>query len=307
MRVRTRLTAAASLLSAALLLVGCGSTYTPPRGPRPTRAPSPVMIGDRPASTCSDSLQSYAPASATISGLDSDKMVVGVNTDAPPLAWQSQTGAFQGFEVDLATAVVDHLYGEPGHLRLVPIDDDSLPEDFSNGVDLIIGQVPLTCGNWDRATLSASYLTTSNTLLARVSDPTELKAPTLESLPYPNERICTNTGTGQRQLAGARGAASVSQCLVWLQQGEIDLIVTESARATGLLQQDRTLRRLADLPEPVNYGVAAGKDRTELQAGVNEALSQWIASGRWQASHDRWLREDLGDGRPPQPSYGRNP
>lgn len=307
MRARTRLTAAASVLSAALLLVDCGSTYTPPRGPRPTRAPSHVTIGERSESTCSDSLQSYAPARTIISALNSDKMVVGVNTDAPPLAWQGQTGEFQGFEVDLAKAVVDHLYGEPGHLRLVPVDDDSLPEDFSYGVDLIIGQVPLTCGNWGRATLSASYLTTSTTLLARVSDPTELKAPTLESLPYPNERICSNTGTTERQLAGARGAPSVSQCLVWLQQGEIDVIVTESAQAAGLLKQDRTLRRLADLPEPVNYGVAAGKDQAELQAGVNGALSQWIASGRWQASHDRWLREDLGDARPPQPSYGRNP
>lgn len=305
---RRRTTAAAAMLCAVLLLVGCGSTYTPPPGPSPTRAPS---VGEVPESNCSDSLQSYAPNWPGAAQLPTGELTVAVNTDAPPLAWQSQTGEFQGFEVDLAHAIADHLYRGPGHLRLVPADDDLLnllPNDREDAhpVDLAIGQVPLTCGNWDRATLSASYLTTSTALVGRVGAPIPQSLDSLTTMPQPHDRVCTNEGTGQPQLTGARAASSMSECLMWLQQGDVDLIVTEAAQAHGLLEQDPTLRSVAD-DDAINYGVAAGQSWSGLQAGVNQALSQWIASGGWQQSYDRWLREDLGDARPPQPSYGRTP
>lgn len=306
-RARRRPRAAlAGALAATLLLAGCGSTYSPTRKPRPTVAAG-HRVGAQSASECGDSLQSYAPAAGPVPWR-LDNLTVEVNTDAPPLSFRNQDGNFEGFEIDLARAVADHLYGERGHLRLIPVtDDEQLLPRLGSSRHLLIGQVPMSCTNWERATLSATYLTTSTSLLVRAGDPTTLAEPSLERLPYPSRRICTNAGTTQPNLEGALAAESPSQCLMWLQQGDVDLIVTETAQAAGLLKQDRTLRELARLPGTVNYGIAASRDDAEIQTGVNAALSQWIASGGWQQSYDRWLRADLGDGRPPQPSYGRTP
>lgn len=295
-----------ALLAALVLTAGCGASYSP------TRVPSAAEKGTlqvREEVQCTNPLQSFSPD--TDPGhwrkvLD-EKMVVGVNADAPPLASRNlDSGALEGFEIDLATAVTDILYGEPGHLQLVTVDDQPVPRTDRSHLDLVIGQVPMTCSNWDRATFSASYLTTSTAMLVRSGDPKKPVSPTLQSLPYPTDRICTNRGNQQVLFAEAQAPGSVSQCLVRLQQGRADLIVTETAQAGGLIAQDPAVQRVPGTADTTNYAVLADSSEPELQAMVNAALSQWIASGGWQASHDRWLRPLVGEGRPPQPSYGRN-
>jgi polar amino acid transport system substrate-binding protein len=94
-------------------------------------------------------------------------------------------------------------------------------------------------------------------------------------------------------------------CLVRLQLGEVDAVVTDGALAASQAAQDPTVELKGEPFTKEYYGVAMKKGSDELVRRVNRVLEGYRKSGGgWQKSYDHWLKPALGTSEgPPAPKY----
>lgn len=98
-------------------------------------------------------------------------------------------------------------------------------------------------------------------------------------------------------------------CLVRLQLGEVDAVVTDNALAAGQAAQDPAVELKGDEPFTTEYyGVAAKLGADDLVARVNHVLDGYRRGGAnspWMTSYRTWLAEGLpGIEGPPRRSTG---
>jgi len=96
-------------------------------------------------------------------------------------------------------------------------------------------------------------------------------------------------------------------CLVRLQLGLVDAVITDNALAAAQAAQDPAVE-LKGSPFTVEYyGVAAKRGNDDLVRRINHVLADYRTGGAdsaWSRSYDRWLRTGPDDRtRPPAPIY----
>ncbi|MGA8048381.1 MAG: glutamate ABC transporter substrate-binding protein [Dermatophilaceae bacterium] len=320
MRIARPLAAAAAAASV-LLATACGYEPTPVPTAEPTTAatsaPSPPA-----APTCDNATQSYDPLSplpapgampdgTTMAEIqERGRLIVGVSADTFLLGSRNpQTGDIEGFDIDIARAVADAIFGDPDRIQLTVITAaDRIPVLESGEVDIVVRNMTMTCSRWEQIAFSAEYYRSGQKILVRQgSDITGL-----ESLA--DRRVCAPNATSSMENlmrlapdAVPVGSSNHTGCLVLFQRGEVDAITGDDTVLAGLAAQDPYAVVLAGdafTEEPYGIGVAA--EDTDLVAFVNGVLEQMRADGRWQAAYDRWLAPTLGEGTgAPTPVYGR--
>lgn len=83
-------------------------------------------------------------------------------------------------------------------------------------------------------------------------------------------------------------------CLVRLQLGQVDAVVTDGALAASQAAQDPTVELKGSTFTTEYYGVAMKRGAEDLVRRVNQVLVDYVKSGGWQASYDKWLSPTLG-------------
>lgn len=82
-------------------------------------------------------------------------------------------------------------------------------------------------------------------------------------------------------------------CLVRLQLGEVDAVVTDGALAASQAAQDPTVALKGHTFTTEYYGVAMKRGSNDLVRRVNQVLADYLKSG-WRTSYDKWLAPTLG-------------
>lgn len=316
-RVATTVLAASAVLG----LAACtGVTYadTPVPAPPPTSsaAPSPAQ-----PATCTNATQSYDPLpsipassgitdAATRKIIDRGYLVVGVSGDTYLLGARDPfTGQLEGFDIDIARAVAQSLFGDASKIQLRVITAaDRLPLLEDGSVDMVARNMTMTCDRWEKINFSAEYYHSGQKVLVAKTS----KAQTLQDLK--GQRVCApvNTTTLDK-LKSVNGPIPVTAtnhtgCLVLFQQGRADAITGDDTVLAGLVAQDpyakvTTAPAITDEP----YGLGFGKGNVYLTRYANTLLAQLKADGRWKAIYDKWLAGPLGPApAPPKPVYGRS-
>ena len=104
-------------------------------------------------------------------------------------------------------------------------------------------------------------------------------------------KVCETTGSTAVET-NLRGVvpylvSARTDCLVALQQGYVDGILTDDAILYGFLAQDPHTKLLPGNITNEPYGLAISKSRPEFVRFVNAVLEQMHA--RWTKSWDRWF------------------
>ena len=81
-------------------------------------------------------------------------------------------------------------------------------------------------------------------------------------------------------------------CLVRLQLGEVDAVVTDGALAASQAAQDPTVELKGDPFTTEYYGVAMSKESPDLVRRVNQVLVDYRKSD-WDKAYEKWLADDL--------------
>jgi polar amino acid transport system substrate-binding protein len=324
MRTRTVLVAAA--LAAALIgVAGCSSTGSPSPAalgdaPRPAGVQDPAKIPPPPSgaapTSCGDATASLRPpASLPAAGnmpanttmakiLARGRLIVGTDQNTYLFGFRNpETGEIEGFDVDIAREVAKAIFGTAdGHVQLVAITSaQRIPYLTDGKVDIVAHTMTINCERWQQINFSTEYYHAGQTVLV----PKTSKANGIGDLG--GKKVCAAAGsTSIVNIANAPSKpipVSVpdwTDCLVMLQQGQVDAISTDDTILAGLAAQDPTVKLVggAFTNEPYGLGIAPKDD--QFTRFVNGVLADIRSNGRWAAIYQRWRG---GTGTPPAAHY----
>ena len=225
----------------------------------------------------------------------------------------SKKAQLEGFDIDLVHAIADGILGKKDaevHFQAIPTSE-RIPAIQRGDVDMVVRTMTINCDRLELVAFSSPYFETGQQVLApKKSTVTGYN----DSLA--NKRICSASGSiAFDKLEADLGSvipksADIStvvpnqlDCLVRLQLGEVDAVVTDGALAASQAAQDPTVQLKGEPFTDEYYGVAMKKDATDLIRRVNQILVDYRKAD-WQKSYDTWLAGTLGksDG-PPAVQY----
>lgn len=318
----------APALAAAVALVGaaCASTSVPESLPGPTttttEAPPPPAEAQDPTCTGENVTQSLRPDAAATQALatrafpsgsymrqiqDRGRLRVGVDTSTILFSSVNpQTGAFEGFDVDIAREMAAALLGSPDAIELVAIPYSARVDVLAEGtVDMVVDTFTINCVRDDRIDFSSQYFTSSQKLLVRVDDPATGIAD------FGRRRVCAAAGSTSAENLRAlpeptplvEEVTDQADCLVLLQQGRVDGISTDDTILAGMQAQDPNVKIVGEAFSAEPYGIGLPPDHPEYVRFVNAALEQVRSSGRWTELYNEWLSGLPGSDQPPPAAY----
>jgi polar amino acid transport system substrate-binding protein len=214
-----------------------------------------------------------------------------------------------GFDIDLAKRIADEILGPraPGQepnirFHAVPTNQ-RIPAVQEGRVDMVVRTMTITCERLADVSFSAPYFTTGQQVLAPARSAIRGYDRSLAG-----RKICTATGSTAHSRLEAdqkEGRAAVVDadigttvpnqldCLVRLQLGEVDAVVTDSALAASQAAQDPSVTLKGDEFTEEYYGVAMSKEAEDLVRRVNAVLRDYVSDGGWKRAYDRWLEPTM--------------
>lgn len=327
-RAPSRQSFAAAILTLALAVTACASPNpaTPPAEP-PAVVPIPNGIATAPHSPappltgCDASLRPTAPpptpgsampAGSTmaeiqqrgylIAGVDEDSYLFGYrNPSSDPSA-----APLVGFDIDFVQQIAAAIFGAPGHVRYKVLTKAERLTALQQGtVDLVADILTVDCERAQQTDFSADYFDAGQRVLVN-------QASTVRSVgDLAGKKVCAAAGTTSVQtLADPEyrlvpvSAVNWADCLVMLQQGQVDAISTTDLILLGIQSQDPYTKIVGPRITFERHGLGIPKGRPDFIRFVNSVLEQVKADGTWNAIYSRWIGNRLGPvPAPPQPVY----
>ncbi|MCN9239408.1 glutamate ABC transporter substrate-binding protein [Streptomyces sp. RY43-2] len=316
--VGTMLAACALALAFVLLLPPLGTRGD---GAPQTGGPGIAEATQATADSCGDHPEKLSPAP---SGDESGPSVtaikkrgyLSVGVDQNSYRWgyrdpNAEGGDLEGFDIDLAHEIARQILGDPKAVRFHAIPTNQrIPAIQSGQVDMVVRTMTINCDRLKDVAFSDPYFTTGQQILAPKTSDTP--GVTGYNASLAGKRICSAAGSTAEALltedkaSGGRlpSSADISttvpnqlDCLVKLQLGEVDAIVTDGALAASQAAQDPTVELKGKPFTTEYYGVAMNKHAEDLVRRVNQVLVDYRKSkGRigWEASYQKWLSQTLG-------------
>lgn len=293
----------------ALMFSGCAQPPDPAMQPAPTLAPptpagmedlrpEPPRPPDPSDNTCdrTASLRPFparAEADAAVESIRKrGRLLVGLDIGSNLFSFRDPvTGEITGFDVDIAGEVARDIFGKPSAVEYRILSSaDRITALQNNAVDIVVKTMTITCERRKLVNFSTTYFTAYQRILApRDSDitgPDDLSG----------KRVCVARGTTSlRKVQEINPPPAIvtvvtwADCLVALQQREVDAISTDDAILAGLVAQDPYLHivgpNMADEP----YGIGINLTNTGLVRFVNGTLERIRNDGTWEALYNKWL------------------
>jgi len=307
----------------ALLAASCGSPGKPvdpaPVGnaawPQPAHVAGPDATAGGGSDTSCNPLASLAPDRGTSMPDGSTmakikqrgKLVAGVDQTTYLFGFRNPTsGNLEGFDIDLVNEIARAIFGTPeGHVQFRAITSGQRADVLKeHQVDIVVRTYSITCARKKDVQFSSVYYVAGQRLLVTK----ESKAGKLADLS--GKKVCAaKKSTSAAKIATDPAklvAVSVdnwSDCLVMLQQGQVEAVSTDDTILAGMAAQDPTLQVVGDQFTQENYGVGVPMDNTDMVKFVNAVLENIRGNGVWQNSYRRWVQPSLGPASPPQPQY----
>ncbi|MEU3009606.1 glutamate ABC transporter substrate-binding protein [Nocardia asteroides] len=311
---------AALLLAAAALVGGCSdstpapddhSVYSEP--PLPAKAipigtdtPVPARTGEQ----CGDPTASLRPSTARGPRIDAirarGRLVVGLDAGSNLFSFRDPlTGRIVGFDADIAREIARDLLGNPDLIEYRSLASEERERALQDHtVDLIAKTMTITCERRQRVAFSTVYLRADQRVLA-------VKNSGINGLAdLAGKRVCVARGTTSLDhIRRDQPAATIltvptwADCLVVLQQRQVDAVSTDDAILAGLAAQDPYTEVVGDSISAEPYGIGIPKGDDDLVRFVNATLERIRNDGTWLRIHRRWLATLGETPSPPAPTY----
>ncbi|GAB03455.1 putative ABC transporter substrate binding protein, partial [Gordonia amarae NBRC 15530] len=246
------------------------------------------------------------PARSTMADIFArGRLIVGLDIGSNLFSFRDTiTGDIKGFDVDVAQAIARAIFNDPDQIEFRVLTSGERIAALQAGyVDVVVKTMSITCDRRQDVAFSAPYYVANQRILAQrnagISDTDDLAG----------KRVCAARGVtsiGRLQsivpTAKITTTSTWADCLVMLQQGQVDAVSTDDAILAGLAEQDPWVSVIGPSLGEENYAVGIAKGHDDLVRFVNGVLENLRDSGQWQQMYNRWL-SILGPGYPPVPRY----
>ena len=219
-----------------------------------------------------------AVAPATAGTLDDVKqrgeLVVGVKTDFPPFGSVDSSGKNVGFDVDLAHAFAEALFGDESKVQFVSVTSGNrIPFLQSNKIDIIMASMTITDERAEVVDFSEPYFLSGSLLMT----PADSTIQGVEDLA--DKTVAVIQGSVQDSIVAELAPEAervkfgkVSEAVLAIKTGRADAYVHDDIVILTLAEENPDLKPVGKPFEPLPYGIAVRKGDTDFINWVDEQL-----------------------------------
>jgi polar amino acid transport system substrate-binding protein len=235
------------------------------------------------------------PTGSTMAKIrDRGRLIIGVDQNTYLFGYRDAgSGQIVGFDVDIAREVARAIFGDPDKVQLTAITSaQRIPFLQEKKVDIVAHTMTINCDRWKQVSFSTEYYDAGQ----RVLVPKASKAQGIRDLG--GKKVCAAAGsTSIINIANADvtpkpvpvSVADWTDCLVLLQQNQVDAISTDDTILAGLAAQDANVHLVGDRFTSEPYGLAIAQESQDFVRFVNGVLDRMRADGTWARIYTKWL------------------
>ncbi|MEU1629679.1 glutamate ABC transporter substrate-binding protein [Streptomyces sp. NPDC020096] len=257
----------------------------------------------RPSSASGDAVRRIQQRGYLTVGVDQNSYLWGYR--------DPETGQIVGFDIDLVKAIAKDILGSDAKIvyKTIPTDQ-RITALQQHSVDMVVRTMSITCTRIKQVAFSTAYFEVGQQLLV----PKTGTSVTGFDDSLGGKSVCAASGSTAETLLDSEPHGShllrvpnQLDCLVRLQLGQVDAVLTDNALAAGQAAQDPAVHLIGQPLTQETYGVAMNLGDTDLVRRVNKVLDDYRAGGAnspWMQAYDKWLAHNLpGVTGPPAPVY----
>ncbi len=270
---------ALSLMTAAALvlsLAACGSTASSAAS---SEAASPEAASSEAASETE---------TAELSTVEPGKLIMSTNAAFPPYEMTTDSGEFEGIDIETAQAIADKLGLE---LQIDDMDFDAALLAVQQGKsDMVMAGVTVTDERQNVMDFTDSYATGIQSIIVK-EDSDIASVDDLAGKKIGTQRgttgylYCSDDFGDENVVAYDDGLTAVQM----LNNGQVDCVVIDNAPAKEFIAANPGLKLLDTAYVEESYAIGIGKGNTELKDAINTALEELKADGTLQAIVDKYI------------------
>lgn len=271
---------ALSLMTAAALvlsLAACGST-----------ASSEAASSDAASSEAASSEAASETETAELSTVEPGKLIMSTNAAFPPYEMTTDSGEFEGIDIETAQAIADKLGLE---LQIDDMDFDAALLAVQQGKsDMVMAGVTVTDERQNVMDFTDSYATGIQSIIVK-EDSDIASVDDLAGKKIGTQRgttgylYCSDDFGDENVVAYDDGLTAVQM----LNNDQVDCVVIDNAPAKEFVAANPGLKLLDTAYVEEDYAIGVGKGNTELKDAINTALEELKADGTLQAIVDKYI------------------
>lgn len=280
---------ALSLMTAAALvlsLAACGSTASSAAS---SEAASPeATSSDAASSEAASSEAASETETAELSTVEPGKLIMSTNAAFPPYEMTTDSGEFEGIDIETAQAIADKLGLE---LQIDDMDFDAALLAVQQGkADMVMAGVTVTDERQNVMDFTDSYATGIQSIIVK-EDSDIASVDDLAGKKIGTQRgttgylYCSDDFGDENVVAYDNGLTAVQM----LNNGQVDCVVIDNAPAKEFIAANPGLKLLDTAYVEESYAIGVGKGNTELKDAINTALEELKADGTLQAIVGKYI------------------
>lgn len=280
---------ALSLMTAAALalsLAACGSTASSAASSE--AASSETASSDAASSEAASSEAASETETAELSTVEPGKLIMSTNAAFPPYEMTTDSGEFEGIDIETAQAIADKLGLE---LQIDDMDFDAALLAVQQGkADMVMAGVTVTDERQNVMDFTDSYATGIQSIIVK-EDSDIASVDDLAGKKIGTQRgttgylYCSDDFGDENVVAYDNGLTAVQM----LNNGQVDCVVIDNAPAKEFIAANPGLKLLDTAYVEESYAIGIGKGNTELKDAINTALEELKADGTLQAIVDKYI------------------
>jgi len=306
------------------LVTGCGTESAPPEV---TVAPVEVMPAGVKEETSAPAATAAAedcdlevslrpgplpppgamPAGSTMAAIAArGRLIVGVDQNQYLFGYRNPfSGQLEGFDIDVARQMARAIFGDPDRIQFRVVAGSEREAVLQSGeVDVVLRTYSITCERKAKVAFSTTYFYADQKILVLKDSGINAAAD------LSGKKACAVSGTTSAakllelpSKPTVLGATAWTDCMVMLQQGQIDAIGTDGVVLAGLAAQDPNVHIVGPNIDVEPYGVGVKTENVDLVRFVNAVLDRMRDDGTWEALYNAHLRSFGASPGPPTPQY----
>ena len=265
--------AAAGLSVAALALTACGGSAS--------------SVASSVASSASSAAASTSAAAGELTTVEAGKLTMATNAAFPPYEMTTDSGEFEGIDIETAQAIADKLGLE---LQIDDMDFAAALLSVQQGkADIVMAGVTVTDERKAVMDFSDSYATGIQSIIvpegSDIASPDDLAGKKIGTQRGTTGYIYCSDDFGDDNVVAYDDGLTAVQAL---NNGQVDAVVIDNAPAKEFIAANPGLKILDTSYAEEDYAIGMAKN-SPLEDAVNSVLEELKADGTLQAIVDKYI------------------
>ena len=277
----------ALMLSSAMMLslAACGGSAST------DTASSEAASSEAASSETASSEETATGEAAELTTVNAGKLTMSTNAAFPPYEMTTDSGDFEGIDIDVAAAVAEKLGLE---LQIDDMDFDAALLAAQNGKsDMVMAGVTVTDERLKVMDFSDTYAEGIQSVIvpedSDIASVDDLAGKTIGTQRGTTGYIyCTDDFGEDSVVAYDNGLTAVQA----LNNGQVDAVVIDNAPAKEFVAANTGLKILDTAYAQEDYAIGVAKGNTALLDAINGALKELQADGTLQSIVDKYIKAE---------------